>query len=345
MRLVEKIVRNRLLQHVAFWGIAFFILLKDFQTTDAIIRVDIIYTAIFIVFIAAAVYVNLLWLVPQFFNKGQYGWYALFAVVMLIGMTFLYRYSFDIIVAIAFRGYYLISYFEFWSIMKYFAVFFVISSLLHFSKSYFLYKDAEARLSKAQKEIVQAELNALKSQVNPHFLFNSLNSIYSLVLKKSASAPMALVRLSDILRYVIYESNEARVPLHKELTFLSNYVALQKLRMRDQDSLTFDTDGVLDQQKIAPLLLIPIIENTFKHGEKGSQEGFRASIEVRINDSEVYLHAVNNVASVDIMKGEKDKGTGLDNLRKRLEMIYPKQHQLQIHPTQDTFTVDLKIKI
>lgn len=253
--------------------------------------------------------------------------------------------GFDVIVDLAFDGYYLISYFDYWNTMKYFVIFIGITSLLHFSKSWFLYKESETQLAKTQKEKLEAELDALKSQINPHFLFNSLNSIYSLVLKKSELAPEALIKLSDTMRYIIYESNDEKVDLAKEIEFIKNYIQLQELRMSAKDNVEFHVNGNITNQKIAPLLLIPIIENCFKYGIKGDTEDSYVSMEIVVDQKNMSLKTINNLGEVDHVERNKASGTGLKNLKKRLDLIYPKNHELNIDQTDDKFNVDLKIEL
>ena len=139
MNWLKKIIRNRILQHLAFWSISFYILLKNFETTSVIVPVDLIYTGIFILFLITSVYINLLLLIPRFFQKGNYMIYGMAVLMLLVASTYAYMFGFDVIVDTLFQGYYLISYFDFWQTMKYFVIFIGISSLLHFSKSWFLY--------------------------------------------------------------------------------------------------------------------------------------------------------------------------------------------------------------
>ena len=345
MTTVERIFRFRLLQHLAFWSIAFYILLKNFKTSSVIIPIDLIYTSIFIVFLIVAVYINLLILIPRLFQKSRYIFYFISLVVLLGSMTWIYIVLFDVIVDVVFQGYYLISYFDFWDTMKYFIILIGISSLLHFSKSWFMYKESQARLSELQKEKVEAELSALKNQINPHFLFNSLNSIYSMVLKQSPVAPEALIRLSDTMRYVIYESNKEKVPLEDEIEFIRNYMALQQLRMSKKDDLKFEVDGDLKNKMIAPLLLIPIIENGFKYGIKGETEASFIHILIVVSEHQLTMTTKNNLGTVDKVERNDARGTGLSNLKKRLELIYPGQHSLIIDASEGKFTVTLSIEI
>jgi len=342
---IEKIARIRILQHLVFWSIAVYFLLRNFQASSELAPTDYIYTGVFSVFLILAVYINLLLLIPRFFHESRYGFYMLFLVMLLGLITYFQIASFDFIVEHLFAGYYLISYFDYWETLNYFIIFIGMTSLLHFSKSWFLYKESEANLIEIRKEKVEAELDALKNQINPHFLFNSLNSIYSMVLNKSDLAPDALIKLSDSMRYIIYESNHERVDLQMEMDFIANYIELQRLRMSAKDTLNFHISGEIQHQKIAPLLLIPIIENCFKYGIKGETEASYVDINIEISEHRIALLAKNNIGFVDEIEKNKPKGTGLKNLKKRLELIYPDKHELIIEKLPETFSVNLKIEL
>lgn len=345
MSFIERIIRIRILQHIAFWSISLYFLLRNFQSSSELAPTDYIYTGIFSIFLFIAVYINLLWIIPKFFHEAKYGYYLIFSALLIGSITYLQILLFDILVEWLFPGYYLISYFDYWDTLKYFVIFIGISSLLHFSKSWFLYKESEAKLVKTQKGKIEAELDALKNQINPHFLFNSLNSIYSLVLKKSVSAPEVLIKLSDSMRYIIYESNHERVDLKKEIDFVTNYIELQKLRMSPKDKIDFWVSGEIQNQKIAPLLMIPCIENGFKYGIKGETESSFIEIKIEISNAHLLLCTKNNIGSIDNVERNKPKGTGLKNLKKRLELIYPGKHNLNIEKSNDTFITDLKIEL
>jgi hypothetical protein len=345
MKYLMNFLKQRWLQHFLFWSLALYMLLRDFQASSELAPTDYIYTAVFSIFLIAAVYVNLLVLVPRFFQQGRYGVYAAFAVLSLAAFTWVQILLFDHIIEWVFPGYYLISYFDFWETSKYFVILVSISSLLHFSKSWFLYRESQARLSELHKEKVEAELSALKSQINPHFLFNSLNSIYSMVLKQSSHAPEALIRLSDSMRYIIYESNHEKVALSKEIEFLRNYIALQQMRMSEKDKLKFEIAGDIADQQIAPLLLIPLIENGFKHGIKGETQEAFIEISININGMALSMTVVNNLGSIDPVEKSESGGAGLVNLKKRLGLIYPGRHSLIIDKAERTFTVTLTIEL
>ena len=341
----ERLIRLRILQHMAFWSISLYLLLNHFQTSSELSPTDYIYTGIFAVFLISAVYINLLLLLPRLFQEGRYLYYILFSAFTIALVVYLQIILFDVFVAYIFPGYYLISYIDYWQTLQYFIIFVGVSSLLHFSKSWFLYKEAEAKLAESQKENIKAELKVLRNQINPHFLFNSLNSIYSLVLKKSANAPDVLIKLSDAMRYIIYEANSEVLALQKEIDFITNYIDLKRLRNSAKDKLEYSISGDVKDQKIAPLLLIPIIENCFKYGIKGETDSSFVDIKISIGEFTLSMIARNNIGKVDNMERNKSKGTGIENLKKRLELIYPKSHNLQISDSNNIFLVDLSINI
>jgi sensor histidine kinase YesM len=186
------------------------------------------------------------------------------------------------------------------------------------------------------------ELALLKSQVNPHFLFNTLNNIYSLVYHKSEEAPEAVMKFSSIMRYVLHDSTAEKVLLEKEIEYLTNYIELQKLRVRDPGFVSFSVEGDPANTSLAPMLLIPFVENAFKHADRDHHPGI--SILLRCEQRGIWFE-VSNYRQKEVQKVEKPfSGIGLDNLRRRLELIYPGKHILTISKDDDQFTVKLKIQ-
>lgn len=192
-----------------------------------------------------------------------------------------------------------------------------------------------------QKELIiqnrLSELSFLRSQINPHFLFNNLNNIYSLVYHKSDQALSAIAGLSELLRYMLYDTNEL-VPLNKETEYIEKYVLLQKLRFEKpfEINLSFPGDNLI---KIPPLLFIPFVENAFKHGDL-SLEGDPVCIELKTGGNKVYFHCRNRKAE---HKTDSTGGIGVENVKRRLEILYPGKHQLEIIDDADWFTVNLEL--
>jgi len=175
--------------------------------------------------------------------------------------------------------------------------------------------------------------------VNPHFLFNSLNSIYSLAYQKSDAAPEAILKLSEIMRYMLYESNDGKVDLAKELQYLQNYIDLQKIRFGNKAFIDFKITGEVGNQKIVPLLLIAFIENAFKHGV--ANDPF-IPIRLLINLDGVNLHFyIENKKHMN--NRDIESGVGLSNVQRRLELLYAGRYKLDIQDRQDTYTCELSL--
>jgi LytS/YehU family sensor histidine kinase len=202
------------------------------------------------------------------------------------------------------------------------------------------YKSEKERTIAASQK-VSSELSFLKAQLNPHFLFNTLNSIYSLANKKSDDTTVAIVTLSELMRYMIYEANEEFISLEKEIEYIKNYISLQLLRLKDSSGVKINVHGDLNY-KIEPLLLISFIENAFKYGTdyKGKTD---IRVIITINNDELQLE-VYNISSLQ-NSANKNSGIGLENIKNRLNLLYPNAHTLEITNHKKSFEVNLKIKL
>jgi len=204
---------------------------------------------------------------------------------------------------------------------------------------------AEMDLKELEAKQSQAELNLLKSQVNPHFLFNSLNSIYSLILSNSDIAAEVVIKLSDLMRYLLESSQKRKVLVKYEFEFLQNYIDLEKIRLGKKALVKSHFKGDMSGKIISPLLLIPFIENCFKHGIRINSMENEIDISVRVEENRIILKTMNNIAPVRINPASKKSGTGIENVKKRLELLYPGKHQLEIINDEKRFIVNLSIKI
>jgi hypothetical protein len=198
------------------------------------------------------------------------------------------------------------------------------------------------RLYLLQKEKINAELSSLKSQINPHFLFNTLNSIYALAVKGDEKTADAVINLAGLMRYMIKEAHGDRISLQKELDYLTNYVELQKSRLRETAAVSLSIKGQAGALEIAPLILITFVENAFKYGINPDMES-RISIDIDIHDGILDLSVFNTkvvISSLDL-----STGIGLDNTRSRLEKLYYKKHRLEITDEKDYYTIFLSIHL
>jgi len=186
-----------------------------------------------------------------------------------------------------------------------------------------------------------SELALLRSQINPHFLFNTLNNIYSLVYKKSDNAPEAVMKLSSIMRYMLYDAIEDKVLLEKEIEYLKSFIELQELRLMNKNFVSFDIHGQLEGRTIAPMILMPFIENAFKHGSKQVKSP-GIIVDLTINQQTI-IFSVSNYLSKNNSEKDEAGGIGIHNINRRLELIYPGKHRLEIKKTEDMFFIKLEI--
>jgi hypothetical protein len=217
-------------------------------------------------------------------------------------------------------------------------IFAVLAIFINFMTNWFKSQQLKAEM---EKQKMESELNMLKYQVNPHFLFNTLNNIYSLVMKKSDRAPEAVLKLSNLMRYMIYETNEQRVALKRELEYIVHFIELQKMRMKYPEIIDYHIYGEPDNKMIAPMLLIPFIENAFKHALKSPDHTI--SITINIANETLAMQTSNTIDPKQ--KTDKLSGIGLKNVRKRLELDYPGKHSLSIYRQEAKFYVDLMLNL
>ena len=195
-----------------------------------------------------------------------------------------------------------------------------------------------------QQQTMQSELKFLRTQVNPHFLFNTLNSLYALTLKKSDRAPETVLKLSEMMRYMLYESNAASVPLRREVDYLRNYLDLERLRHGAAADIRFEVEGEVDAQEIAPMILVTFVENAFKHGlGKVLGAGF-VHLLLLVSDDEIRFH-IENAKPSDAVAEAGPGGIGLVNVGRRLDLLYPGGHDLHTLVTDDTYAVDLYLDL
>lgn len=205
------------------------------------------------------------------------------------------------------------------------------------------YKKLKVTAQQLQIEKQQAELNYLKSQTNPHFLFNTLNNIYSLTRDKSDLAPESILRLSKILRYMLYETGGAYIAIEHELIIISDYIELEKLRYDDSLHINFNYDVEDMKQAIPPLLLIPLVENAFKHGVSETRAHPLVDIHLSINNRLLVFIVKNSTEKFSEEQGIKEN-IGLTNLRRQLELLYT-DYNLSLQQTESLFTATLKINL
>ncbi|MEJ5963886.1 sensor histidine kinase [Pedobacter immunditicola] len=216
--------------------------------------------------------------------------------------------------------------------------FIVISSLIKFAVDWFGNEQVQRKLESEKKDM---EIQFLKSQLNPHFLFNSLNNIYSLAYQKSDKTADAVLKLSEIMRYMIYESNDSWVALSKEIEYVKSYIELQKLRFKDGAAVELTINGEINDQPIVPLILISFVENAFKHGVANDPKD---PIKINLIANQKILHFSITNKKNNFNKDEMG-GVGLNNVERRLQLLYPDRYKLNIVNTPTHYTSELMLDI
>jgi two-component system, LytTR family, sensor kinase len=326
--------------HVFFWLslISLFMYLgKDEMKMNAssLLVVYLLYPAINI----CLFYINFLVLIPQFFDKKRYTLYFISIAVTIIIFGFV-KYGFGLVFykEVLMREYgHTVDFFAyFWSTVFVSLIFIFMSIALKFGVDWFTNERIQRDL---ENQRLSAELSFLKSQINPHFLFNSLNSIYSLAYQRSETTPEAILKLSEIMRYMLYECNDNKVALSKELQYLQNYIDLQKIRFGKKSYIDFKVNGKVEHQQIVPLLLIAFIENAFKHGIANDPlSPISLLVDVDAGHLHFFIRNKKHNNNRDTMGG-----IGLANVKRRLDLLYPGKYNLDITEDDYTYTCELSL--
>lgn len=326
-----------------FWGVSFYAGLEFFSRTDEIRVIDVIYTFLFILPFVFVVSVHAFHLVPNYLAKSMFWAYGL-TLVCLLGTVYpIYNFSFLLLSEWLFPGYYLVGTYDPFEVIGFAFFFLLISSSLEFVRSWFDGLRAKTRVSELENEKIASELKALRAQVNPHFLFNSLNTIYSEALKKSDKAPKLILKVSDMLRYVVDKMEQDLVSLKEEIEYLQNFVELHKERLNDPSKVKFLTDGDFSSLNIAPLLLLNFVENAFKHADLTDEDAF-ISIQVSTKETKLTLKCINSFFEDPSLK-TNSSGSGIENAKRRLELAYPDRHSLHIKKRENTYHLELKLEL
>jgi two-component system LytT family sensor kinase len=326
--------------HVLFWlGIESFLIYVSHGESKLSMESLLIIFGVYGLINIGLFYLNYLYFIPKFLDRKRYRDYTIALIIAIIvfasGKYFLTISihqsigTHSIGKAPSFLGYF------FGSCLTN-VLFLFLSTALKFGIDWFLNAGIQRDL---ENQRLTAELAFLKSQINPHFLFNSLNSIYSLAYQKSDTTPEAILKLSEIMRYMLYESNDTKVDLAKELQYLQNYIDLQKIRFGNKAFVDFKITGEVGAQKIVPLLLIAFIENAFKHGVANDPSmPIRLFINLDGENLHFYTENKKHMNNRDI-----EGGIGLQNVKRRLDLLYPGKYKLDIQDKPDTYICELSL--
>ncbi len=338
--------------HVAFWiasiGLMlFFLFLNEEQVhIDPEIITKALITNLGFAF---AVYINLYVLIPRFLKKKNYIFYVFWLVITLTGSSLFIQYLFlfplnrVLDLGPQFQSYdpNLHSSYFFASLL-----YVAFTSFLKFIRDWLELQDLNLKLARIEQQKLEAELKALKGQLNPHFLFNSLNNIYSLSLVGSEKVPEYILRLSDLMRHIIYDSRDKYIPLEKEIHFVQNFIELQKIRTTEKVRIDYTVKGEISPAKIAPMLFEPFIDNAFKHGLPGLGKSDFINISFDFTNPRHLIFRVTNNFCEQEAEENKSGGIGIENVKQRLKHLYsPKDYNLEISTKATTYSISLKLKL
>jgi len=290
--------------------------------------------------LAVVIYVNLLFVIPRYYSRSKYSVgvcltvLPVFAYVAFKNAHDMYTYGYVLNVEEQ-RNFFYGTFYNL-SIVLFYLTF---SVTLYLSKQWYL---QQRRIREIELEKLNTELAYLKAQINPHFLFNSINTIFFQIDKQNATARHTLSRFSDMLRYQLYECNGMEIPIEKELTYLKNYVELQRVRMDDNYRVEFTADQAIRDFSIAPLVMIPFVENAFKHISHFTDKLNRIEIHLGQHSQGFRLEVFN---TCQVRYDRANGGIGLRNAKRRLELLYPGRHELTISEAPDFFSVTLKLQL
>ncbi len=340
--------RNRiLLLHLSFWAVYFFFFFYQItyarRSQEVILWRSLLDATTHVLIIAGIAYLNYFYLLPRFLKHKQLGRYLFEILIPLAATVAFHIYVKRLIYGGPDTGRAGFLYSDKFLIQHSLSVLSIVVfiGMLRFAEDWF---QLEARKKEIENEKLTAELRFLKAQINPHFLFNTLNNLYYLAFTQSPKTTEVIDKLSQMMRYMIYESNHPKVPLTKEIEYMENYISLEKLRLDDQVPITFDVHGNPQGVMIEPFLFITFLENAFKHGVSTNATNAWVKAEIVLTEHQCVYSVANSRLSAQVVQGEKS-GIGLQNLRRRLELSYPNRHELSVRDEPRAYAVKLTLQL
>ena len=343
MQSLLRTIRKYKLHHILFWLVLywgwFYFRYQDFPSIAIALKEVTVKVAV----LACLVYMTNYWLIPRFLYRKNYLAFGTLYVLLIFSFGWLKVYLnskwlqpfYNVPLFADFKG----------RLYDNIIPLFLLVSTGAAAKLLFDYMLTQRRLTEISKEKAETELKFLKSQINPHFLFNSLNSIYFLIEKGNVEARQTLLQFSDMLRYQLYDCNNDQIPIEKELAYLKDYIRLQQLRKEKNYEVELQLGEGVGGFSIVPLLLIPFVENAFKHISHFSSK-MNTIIVKAARENGSFHFGVYNTKERDSVSNEPNVGgIGLANVKRRLELLYPDRHELRIEDGIEFFEINLKIQL
>jgi len=347
-----RITIRKSVRHILFWltvGI-FMVLVFGPATGDNGYEQSLLFVLVLLPILAGATYLIIYYLVPNYLLKHRFILFGLFTSYTFIVAAWVAEMMVMFMLVLIYQNQlqkinprihdigYLTG-----------TMFLVIlpAIAIHITRQWYREREVNARLKQEKLELElfarQKELDYLKEQIHPHFLFNALNNLYGLTLEKSDDAPGLVLRLSELLDYILYKSDQKMVPLTDEIKHIHNYLDVQKIRFGDRLNLSINIDAGLDHYEIAPMLLLPFVENSFKHGVSVTSGHSYVSMRLSVNSNLLHFEIDNSIPTY--LPEKSNHGVGLANVSKRLELLYGKHYSLDVQQFENEYRVKLSIPL
>lgn len=345
----KKIIQSILFQHFIFWSVfifSFYLLIFGLEgfSLQKFTPTRTLSTFLTIFYISIAVYINLLILIPYFLKRKKYISFGLLQIINIVFIITLNLFSSLLLEKANISEVNIFNEFIYEAILI--SLFISITTFLKLLRDWINFQEDSIKFKETQRQKLEAELKLLRGQINPHFLFNTLNNLYALSLDKSDKTPNLILKLSDLMRYMLYDCRDSYVLIDKEISFIKNYLELEKIRIGEKANVEMKVNGSTGLQQIAPLLFIPFIENAFKHGCNRQLNHSFIKINFDIEKQGVIKFCIENTKEdKDYLKDTKYSGIGIENVKKRLILLYPEKHSLKISDNQNVFKVELIIEL
>jgi len=343
------LLTKRLLTHILLWGIVliFFSLFLGLEGTSRASKFA--FSTFFLPVTIATTYFFIYNLIPKYLLHKEYFKFGLYAVytiiistVFIIVSTF---YGFVLALGLHWNDNFPISKSIFYIIITIYLVIAIASAFSLLKNNYSSVaknEELKNRILEAQLKLREQELQYLKMQLHPHFLFNTLNTIYGLSLLKNEKTPEMILQLSDLLDYILYQTKKPLVKLEDEINHIRNYIDLEKKRFREDLEIEFNSDAIPENIQIAPMLLLPFVENSFKHG-KGNDGKLKISIQLYLNEKIMNFRIINSISQ----KSERTEGEGigLENIQRRLQILYKNEYDLEVEKEKENYRIMLNLNL
>ncbi len=342
----------RIVYHILFWALVYFFFVVFYGRSNHSYMVTIIFVSMLLPLTIITTYFVNYFLMPRYLFTRRYGRLALFSFytfvisvwlelfITLAVFIFISNYQANKMDSSSFDAVLLI-------VGLYFVIIMAVAIKL-VRNAFFIQnknKELDKKRFKTEIKLKEAELKLLKAQIHPHFLFNTLNNLYGLTLEKSDEAPDLVLRLSEILDYILYRCDEKRVQLLEEIKNLKNYIEIEKIRYSDKLKLDLNFPTNTHKLKIAPLIVLPFVENAFKHGVSKFPGIAFVKIKMDVVEKNLIFNVENSKYKYATTSDNYSKGIGLINVRKRLDLMYPEKYKLNIEELDETFSVNLTIEL